>query len=145
MEKQKKEIPLYVFSQIPMDNEGEAFIKGIRKHLNRGRYKMRVKGQGLKEGYSWSEQRFSHGAPLKYSTHMRVYIDQKETDNPAKNEDAFLLSKLRNPSYNVEQAREAVEYFHIMRGNMKTEEEFYIDHLLDLACDVLGIELEGEE
>lgn len=145
MEKQKKEIPSYVFSQIPMDDEGEVFIKGIRKHLNRGRYKMRVKGQGLKEGYSWSEQRFSHGAPLKYSTHMRVYIDQKETDNPAKNENAFLLSKLRNPSYNVEQAREAVEYFHHMRGNMRSDEEFYIGHLLDLACDVLGIELEGEE
>lgn len=145
MEKQKKEIFRYMFSEVPFDDEGEAFIKGIRKHLNRGRYKMRIAGQFLKEGYSWSELRFSHGVPLKYAKYRRVYIEEKETENPAKNEDAFLLSKLRNPSYNVEQAREAVEYFHIMRGNMKIEEEFYIDHLLDLACDVLGIELEGEE
>ncbi len=145
MEKQKKEIPSYVFSQIPMDDEGEAFIKGIRKHLNRGRYKMRVKGQGLKEGYSWSEQRFSHGAPLKYSTHMRVYIDQKETENPAQSEIDYLLTQLRKPNCDVKQAREAVEYFHHMRGNMRSDEEFYIGHLLDLACDVLGIELEGDE
>lgn len=145
MEKQKKEIFRYMFSEVPFDDEGEAFIKGIRKHLNRGRYKMRIAGQFLKEGYSWSELRFSHGVPLKYAKYRRVYIEEKETDNPAQSEIDYLLTQLRKPNCDVKQAREAVEYFHHMRGNMRSDEEFYIGHLLDLACDVLGIELEGDE
>lgn len=67
--------PLYIFSQIPNDAEGREFVDTMRKHLNRDRYKMRVRGQGLVDGANW--RRHQYGAPLDKSTHLRVYIESK--------------------------------------------------------------------
>ena len=35
----------YHFADIPNDEEGQNFIKGLKKYFNSGRYKMLVKGQ----------------------------------------------------------------------------------------------------
>jgi hypothetical protein len=68
--------PLYVFSKIPNTDEGREFVDSMRQHLNRDRYKMRVRGQGLVEGANW--RRYQYGTPLNKSTHMRVYIEEKK-------------------------------------------------------------------
>ena len=68
--------PLYVFSRIPNDEQGKAFVDQMRQYFNRGRYKMKVRGSGLVEGESWKEHRY--GAPIDKSTHLRVYIEEKK-------------------------------------------------------------------
>lgn len=68
--------PLYIFSKIPNTDEGREFVDSMRKHLNRNRYKMRVRGTGLVDGADW--RRHQYGAPLSKSTHMRVYIEDKK-------------------------------------------------------------------
>lgn len=67
--------PLYVFSRIPNDDDGRAFIAEMKQYFNRDRYKMRVRGQGLTEGTNWRHH--TQGAPLSKSTHLRVYIEEK--------------------------------------------------------------------
>jgi len=67
--------PLYVFSKIPNTDEGKEFVNNMRQHLNRDRYKMRVRGQGLVDGADWRQHMWSH--PLDKSTHLRVYIEEK--------------------------------------------------------------------
>src|SRR6056300_1253273 len=39
----------YVFSEIPNDEEGTAFVKNMKQYLNKESYKIRVKGQYLKD------------------------------------------------------------------------------------------------
>lgn len=68
--------PLYVFSKIPNTDEGREFVDSMRQHLNRDRYKMRVRGQGLVKEADWRRHRY--GAPLFASTHLRVYIEEKK-------------------------------------------------------------------
>ena len=70
----------YQFCEIPNDEEGKFFIKQLRKYLNKGRYKVRVRGQYLNsKKHKWQEH--TYGSTLATSTHMRVYISDKEAAN----------------------------------------------------------------
>ena len=77
-EKSYKEVtaPRYVFSEIPRDMYGEAFVDTLKKYLNKSRYSMRVRGQHIREdlkGRGLTE----HGQSIEQSTHLRVYIEEK--------------------------------------------------------------------
>ena len=75
----------YQFCEIPNNEEGKAFIQQLRKYLNKGRYKARVKGQYLdSKKHNWQD--YTYGSTLETSTHMRVYLSEKEAANswPAK-------------------------------------------------------------
>ena len=68
--------PRYVFSEIPRDIYGEAFVDALKKYLNKSRYSMRVRGQHIREdlkGRGLTE----HGQSIEQSTHLRVYIEEK--------------------------------------------------------------------
>ena len=68
--------PKYQFAQIPNDEEGQELVRLMRKYLNAERYTLRARGQGLKAGRDWRQHQF--GAGLKDSTHIRIYLDDKE-------------------------------------------------------------------
>ena len=77
-EKSYREVtaPRYVFSEIPRDMYGEAFVDTLKKYLNKSRYSMRVRGQHIREdlkGRGLTE----HGQSIEQSTHLRVYIEEK--------------------------------------------------------------------
>lgn len=77
MGKIEKDPVRYLFSRIPNDETGRAFIDQARLYLNSDRFKLRVRGQGLKAGEDW--RKHEYGAPLSKSTHLRVYAeDQKQ-------------------------------------------------------------------
>ena len=68
----------YQFCEIPNDDEGKAFVKQLKTYLNKGVYKVRVRGQYLDtKKYRWEE--YTYGAPLYASTHIRVYIEEKKS------------------------------------------------------------------
>tara|TARA_Y100000356_G_scaffold122202_1_gene116157 strand:+ start:82 stop:297 length:216 start_codon:yes stop_codon:yes gene_type:complete len=67
--------PKYVFSKIPNDAEGHAFVEEMKKYLNKNRYELVKKGQGLMDGVDW--RRYTHGQPISKSTHLRIYIKEK--------------------------------------------------------------------
>ena len=69
--------PRYVFSEIPNDCDGQKFTDDVKKYLNKGRYKMRVRGQHVKEEYKGTGVT-THGQNIEQSTHLRVYIEEKE-------------------------------------------------------------------
>lgn len=64
----------YVFADIPNDDEGKAFIKGLKKYFNKGRYKMLVKGQYMNAEAKKNWRKHSYGQPKHLSTHLRVYF-----------------------------------------------------------------------
>jgi len=71
----------YVFSNIPNDNHGKAFIKIMRQHLNKDTYNMRIRGQyldktKLSNGETWKT--YNDGQPLSKSKCIRVYLDKKK-------------------------------------------------------------------
>ena len=68
--------PRYVFSEIPNDCDGQKFTDDVKKYLNKGRYKMRVRGQHVKEEYKGTGVT-THGQSIDQSTHLRVYIEEK--------------------------------------------------------------------
>jgi hypothetical protein len=74
-----KTIPKYVFTQIPNDIEGFRFVESLKRYLNKDRYKIRVRGQGLVDGEDW--RMYSHGQPINKSTHLRVYVENKIENN----------------------------------------------------------------
>ena len=77
MHKKENDPVRYLFSRIPNDEHGRAFIDQARQYLNSDRFKLRVRGQGLKSGEDW--RKHEYGAPLSKSTHLRVYAeDQKQ-------------------------------------------------------------------
>ena len=68
--------PRYMFSEIPRNMYGDAFVDALKKYLNRSRYTMKVRGQHIKEelkGRGLTE----HGQNIEQSTHLRVYIEEK--------------------------------------------------------------------
>lgn len=67
--------PKYVFSEVPNDEDGQAFIAQLRHYLNNSRYKLRVRGQHLKAGEDW--RKYEMGQPIDKSTHLRVYVEEK--------------------------------------------------------------------
>ena len=48
-----KYIPRYFLKEIPNDEEGRAFIKQLKKYLNKDGWNVRVRGQYLKKGLDW--------------------------------------------------------------------------------------------
>ena len=70
----------YVFSEIPNDEEGNAFVKDMKQYLNKESYKIRVKGQYLKdevkEADGWRPYNF--GQPINKSKCLRVYVDRNK-------------------------------------------------------------------
>ena len=77
-EKSYREVtaPRYVFSEIPRNMYGDAFVDTLKKYLNKSRYSMRVRGQHIREdlkGRGLTE----YGQSIEQSTHLRVYIEEK--------------------------------------------------------------------
>ena len=69
--------PRYMFSEIPRNMYGDAFVDALKKYLNKSRYTMKVRGQHIKEelkGRGLTE----HGQNIEQSTHLRVYIKEKD-------------------------------------------------------------------
>jgi hypothetical protein len=72
-----KAYPKYDFCEIPNDCEGQEFIDNVKKYLNTNKYKIRVRGQHVKEEYKGTGVT-THGQNIEQSTHLRVYIEEKE-------------------------------------------------------------------
>ena len=70
-----KATPKYVFTRIPNDVEGFRFVQSLKRYLNKDRYKIRVRGQGLVDGEDW--RIYTRGQPINKSTHLRVYVEDK--------------------------------------------------------------------
>jgi hypothetical protein len=66
----------YVFSEIPNDTDGQEFVDTMKKYLNKDSYKMRVRGQHIKEELKSTGATY-WGQGLNESSHMRVYVDVK--------------------------------------------------------------------
>ena len=71
----------YVFSNIPNDEKGNAFIQAMRLYFNDKSYKFRIRGQyldkdKLSKGETWMN--FTYGQPLHKSKCIRLYIDKKK-------------------------------------------------------------------
>ncbi len=66
----------YVFSEIPNDTEGQEFVDKMKKYFNKDSYKMRVRGQHVKEELRGTGVTY-WGQGLNESSHMRVYVDVK--------------------------------------------------------------------
>jgi hypothetical protein len=67
----------YVFSEIPNDDEGRAFIKLCRKYLHKPSYDLRLKGQYMNDEAKANWRHYEAGQPIDKSTHLRVYINKK--------------------------------------------------------------------
>ena len=66
----------YMFSHIPNDEEGKAFVKTLKKYLNKESYTLRVKGQYLKDEHKTDQgwKKYQRGQPLSHSKFLRVYV-----------------------------------------------------------------------
>src|SRR5210317_1277036 len=67
----------YVFSEIPNDTDGQEFVDTMKKYLNKESYKIRVRGQHVKEELKGTGVTY-WGQGLNESSHMRIYIDAKK-------------------------------------------------------------------
>ena len=68
-----------MFSEIPNDSFGQRLVEHMKLYLNKDSYKMRVRGQYLKEDVKETEgwRRYDRGQPLSKSKCIRVYVDVK--------------------------------------------------------------------
>jgi hypothetical protein len=66
----------YVFSEIPNNTDGQELVDSMKKYLNKESYKMRVRGQHIKEELKGTGATY-WGQGLNESSHMRVYVDVK--------------------------------------------------------------------
>ena len=73
----KKAVPKYDFCEIPISLYGRTFIDSIKKYLNTKKYKMRVRGQHIREELK-GRGLARHGQSIDQSTHLRVYIEEKK-------------------------------------------------------------------
>ena len=71
-----KAYPKYDFCEVPNDCDGQRFIDDIKKYLNTNKYKMRVRGQHIKDEYKGTGAT-AYGQNIEQSTHLRVYIEEK--------------------------------------------------------------------
>ena len=56
---------------------GKEVIRTLKANLA-GNYTVRVRGKGLNDaGKAIGWRKFQYGAPLKYSTHLRIYFVEK--------------------------------------------------------------------
>ena len=69
----------YVFSEIPNDCDGQRFTDDLKQYLNKDSYKMRVRGQYLKDEVKENEgwRKYERGQPIDKSKCLRVYLDKK--------------------------------------------------------------------
>ena len=88
---------VHFFHQIPNSKEGWDFIKGVRKFINKDRYKVRVLGRGSRKNHG--TQSF---IPLEHATNYSVYIDHKIMD---RNHPDFLSRKF----YDIRMAKTKIE------------------------------------
>ena len=65
----------YVFAEIPNDPDGRYLVAKMKDYLNRDTYKMRVRGQHLKDGLNWREH--TYGQSIDNSKCLRIYIEEK--------------------------------------------------------------------
>ena len=68
--------PRYVFSEIPRNMYGDAFVDALKKYLNKKRYSLKVRGQHVKDEYKGTGVT-DYGQNIEQSTHLRVYIEEK--------------------------------------------------------------------
>ena len=73
----KKAVPKYDFCEIPNSLYGRTFIDSIKKYLNTKKYKMRVRGQHIREELK-GRGLARHGQSIDQSTHLRLYIEEKK-------------------------------------------------------------------
>ena len=73
---------VYVFSEIPNDDEGRELVQKMKDYLNKESYKIRVKGQYLDEETKKTEgwRVHQYGQPISKSKCLRVYVDVKKDD-----------------------------------------------------------------
>ena len=66
-----------MFSEIPNTDEGWEFVDKLKHYLNKGSYKLRVRGQYLDDETKQTEgwRRYSFGQPIVKSKCLRVYVD----------------------------------------------------------------------
>ena len=64
----------YMFSEVPNDEEGQKFLRQLRKYLNQSRYKLRARGQYLIDSEKHQWQLYSRGQPINKSKCLRIYI-----------------------------------------------------------------------
>jgi len=69
-----KDLPKYHFEKIPNNDDGRNMITALKMFLG-PRYKLRVRGQHLKDGENWRDH--PYGQPLSKSKYLRVYIEEK--------------------------------------------------------------------
>jgi chromosome segregation ATPase len=71
---------VYVFSEIPNDDEGREFVQKMKGYLNKESYKLRVKGQYLDEETKRTEgwKVHQYGQPISKSKCLRVYVDVRK-------------------------------------------------------------------
>lgn len=68
--------PRYVFSEIPRNMYGDAFVDALKQYLNKKRYSLKVRGQHVKDEYKGTGAT-DYGQNIQQSTHLRVYIEEK--------------------------------------------------------------------
>ena len=68
-----------MFSEIPNDASGKAFVAQLKKYLNTESYSVRVRGQYLSDETKQAEgwRPYSYGQPISKSKCLRVYVDTK--------------------------------------------------------------------
>lgn len=71
-----KAYPKYDFCEIPNDSDGQEFLDNVKKYLNTNKYKVRVRGQHIKQELK-GKGLTSYGQSIDESTHLRVYIEEK--------------------------------------------------------------------
>jgi len=65
----------YVFSEIPNDPDGRFLVSKMKDYLNKDTYKLRVRGQHLKEVLNWREH--TYGQSIDNSKCLRIYVEEK--------------------------------------------------------------------
>ena len=67
--------PRYQFAEVPNSPLGWLFVRLVRRYANTERYRVRVRGQHLRDGENWRE--YIAGQPISKSTHLRIYFDDQ--------------------------------------------------------------------
>ena len=97
--------PIYLLSEIPNDDEGKAFVKQLKKYLNKDQWEVKVRGQHLKKGLDWRQ--YKYGQPISCSTHLRLYVTIKKS-KAVLSDRGFAASVKSHSSY-YRKAREVYE------------------------------------
>ena len=68
-----------MFSEIPNDASGKAFVAQLKEYLNTDSYSVRVRGQYLNDETKQAEgwRPYSYGQPISKSKCLRIYVNPK--------------------------------------------------------------------